>query len=208
MSGTQAAEAPHLRSACETDLREIVRVHQAAFPGFFMTLLGPAFLEAYYRLVLHHPGKVFYVWTSGNRVRGFAAGCLSPSAFYQELRRHRLRFFLRSLPSLMFHPSLVRRLVASYLQSGRSTLHEWSGACELSSIAVDPEVGGQGIGGTLLHGFVAAIQDRATSILLTTDAENNEAVNRFYRHHGFILEETLERSKGRTLNVYRLDLKS
>ena len=45
-------------------------------------------------------------------------------------------------------------------------------------------------------------------IVLTTDAEENDAVNGFYRNLGFTLVGSYERSKGRGMNRYRLSLEA
>jgi ribosomal protein S18 acetylase RimI-like enzyme len=75
---------------------------------------------------------------------------------------------------------------------------------ELTSIGVDPEGGGRGIGSALVEAFVAAARDAgAGGVRLTTDRDDNAEVNAFYRRRGFALHATYEAAAGRFMNEYR-----
>jgi len=68
-----------------------------------------------------------------------------------------------------------------------------------------PAAAGRGVGRCLVEHFVRAARDRgAVTVLLTTDSEGNDAVNRFYRRLGFALAGVLETESGRKLNRYEL----
>jgi GNAT superfamily N-acetyltransferase len=70
---------------------------------------------------------------------------------------------------------------------------------------VAPRAGGRGVGSRLVHAFVeAAGAQGADRILLTTDAHDNEAVNRFYLQLGFTCVRCFEARPGRWLNEYAL----
>lgn len=194
------------REAELSDLPSIVKIHQIAFPGFFMTLLGPRFLEGYYRLVIAYPGKVFWVKEGEAGLEGFVSGFLSPGSFYTNMRVHRWSLIGSILLQICTRPWLLPRLFASYAQAQRSSHDEEVGACELSSIAVPPHLGGRGVGKGLVHAFVGAIRGKAKFIELTTDAGGNDAANGFYRSLGFTLVGSYERSRGRCMNKYRLPL--
>jgi hypothetical protein len=75
-----------VRDATQQDLQEIVAVHQKSFAGYFMTLLGPAFLKRYYRAVLEYPEGLLLVSIERDRISGFVAGLLNPALFYRALR--------------------------------------------------------------------------------------------------------------------------
>jgi ribosomal protein S18 acetylase RimI-like enzyme len=79
---------------------------------------------------------------------------------------------------------------------------------ELFTIGVDPERGGRGIGQTLIRGFLEESARRGgDSVYLTTDAEENERVNAFYRKLGFTLEKTYHHGP-RRMCLYRMPLGS
>jgi len=198
--------APDYRLANSADIPEIVRVHQAAFPGFFMTLLGPRSLRTYYLRVLEYSDHVFWVKAGETGLEGFACGFLNPVEFYRQMKDRRFRFFLPIFHRVLFRPWTIHRLLASYSQVLRSIHEEEPDTCELSSIAVDPRHAGKGVGQGLAKAFIDSVTGRATAIVLTTDALGNDGVNHFYQKLGFSLDGAYERSKGRLLNKYRLDL--
>ncbi len=192
------------RNAVDRDINEIVDIHLESFQGFFMSLLGPKFLELYYRMVLEYPGRIFIVKESEGRIVGFVSGFLNPALFYKQIRHVRLEWLLKILPYILVHPWLIPRLVASYAQTIKTIKTSEIGVCELSSIAVNPRMLRGGVGKGLIEVFLNHVKGRANSVMLTTDALGNDNVNRFYNNLGFQLEETLERSKGRKLNKYKL----
>ena len=50
-----------VRIASADDVADIVRIHREAFPGFFLTSLGPRFLELMYREYMRHPCGIVLV---------------------------------------------------------------------------------------------------------------------------------------------------
>ncbi len=194
------------RQAEKSDIPAIVQIHQSAFPGFFMTLLGPRFLGSYYRLVLNYADRIFWVKEGNDGLDGFVSGFLDPARFYKEMRKQRWRLMGPILLRICSHPWLIPRLFASYAEARRSSQEYEPAICELSSIAVSPTRNGQGIGKGLVKAFIEAVCGKAQFIVLTTDAEGNEAVNGFYRSLGFTLVGSYERSKGRRMNRYRLSV--
>ena len=76
----------------------------------------------------------------------------------------------------------------------------------MSSIAVDPEQRGVGLGQALLARWVQEVQKRGKGgCYLTTDAVRNDAVNRFYARNGWQVESTYVTPEGRQVNRYVLD---
>ena len=79
----------------------------------------------------------------------------------------------------------------------------------LSSLAVSPAAQGQGIGRALVQRWLDEARLRgARGGFLTTDAENNDAVNRFYLSLGWKLEAAYTTREGRKMNRYEYDFDS
>lgn len=200
----------NIRLASLSDLRAIARVHTSAFQGFFLTELGDQFLRAYYRTVLRHKGGILLVAEKDGLVSGFAAGFVDPVAFYRKMARRKWRFVLPVVVGLLRNPRLLRRVLGGSQRVIRPEVPaSWPSelACELSSIAVDPQRSRQGIGGQLLTSFLkCAASSGATCVFLTTDAENNDRVIRFYDKYGFRVNATLNIAGQRSMNQYVIEL--
>jgi ribosomal protein S18 acetylase RimI-like enzyme len=197
------------RAATPADLPAVVRVHQAAFPGFFLTRLGPGFLRAYYRLVLDYPGGVLAVAAEDGVVTGFVAGFLDPPGFYRCLRAGAWRFVLPLLGRVLTRPALAPEILRGLRRSGG---HALPAPCpgtpaELSSVGVDPAREGRGAGQALVGYFIAEMTARGAGwIGLSTDADDNARVNRFYQRLGFHLAETYVQPPDRSMHAYTLSL--
>ena len=187
-------------------LDEIVAVHLEAFPGFFMAQLGPRFLREYYRCVAEYPGGILLVESAGEEYVGFVAGFLDPASFYRALRHRRIRLALAACAGIVARPSRLITLLANYRRAGDAAQgSDGAAVAELSSLAVRPTSTGRGLGSSLVRRFIAEAGSRgANRVVLTTDAEGNDAVNRFYRGLGFTCERTFEARRGRSLNEYSL----
>jgi ribosomal protein S18 acetylase RimI-like enzyme len=196
------------RRARSGDLRSVVRIHRQAFGGFFLTELGPLFLMKYYRLVLERPDGILIVAVEGSDVAGFVAGFASPAGFYGEMKKRKFSFALASIPALLRSPGIMRRLLLDFREVKNSAdpgPEQEPGRGELSSIGVAPQWSGHGVGRGLLTAFMArAGEFGLNAVTLTTDADNNEAVNEFYRKAGFCLLRTFTRGNRRRMNAYRM----
>lgn len=198
-----------IRRAEPPDLSAVAQVHMAAFRGFFLAELGPRFLRAYYRTVLEYQGGHLLVAESDGHVAGFVAGFIDPVQFYRQMSERKWRF----APSIVFSVLRNPRLLGSVLVGTRRVASpqppdHWprETACELSSVAVDPRMGGQGVGGQLVSRFVdTAVNCGAEWVYLTTDAVDNETVNAFYTKCGFLLTKTLAHTEKRPMNVYVIE---
>lgn len=194
------------------DLCSIVHIHQAAFPGFFLTMLGPAFLLSYYELVLSYEHSILLVASDGDDITGFVSGFLYPDQFYHRMSSVKWRFAWPILLGLFAHPLCLPRLMsnAKRVSAPRKELHPklWGIPCELSSIGVHPACKGTGQGKVLLTAFREhAEMLGAGYIYLSTDADQNDGVNRFYQRMGFELTSTFEMHGQRAMNEYCLALK-
>jgi GNAT superfamily N-acetyltransferase len=194
--------------ALET-LERVVSVHQAAFPGFFMTQLGPRFLREYYRCVAEVPTGILLTEIHDGACIGFVAGFMHPAAFYTELRRRRVRLGLAALRGIASRPTRLVTLLANY---GRTTTAvrapQEADTAELSSLGIMPTASGRGVGSRLVRSFIdAAAIAGANRVVLTTDAYGNDDVNRFYQRLGFVCIRTTEARPGRWLNEYAFAIK-
>lgn len=155
-----------VRPAVPGDLPGIVRCHLVAFPGQFLTRLGPTFLEAYYRFYLDAPGGINLVAIDpGDRVLGFVSG--GDPALRGRFIRTRVPRFLGLLVRQGLLDPFVRRRLRVHLGNliralagrlGRASpptagTQDPQGVSVLLSIAVDPAATGQGIGRRLMEAF-------------------------------------------------------
>jgi len=187
-------------------LEEVVHVHTAAFPSFFLSELGPGFLREFYASFLVDPvGLAFVARNLEGEVLGVVAGPLDPRGYFKRLLIRRWwAFCLASVPALLQRPACAPRLLRAVLYRGETP----SGPTRalLSSIAVNPEAQGKGIGKRLVTRWLEAAHKRqASGCFLTTDAEGNDAVNAFYRNLGWKLERTYLTPEARKMNRYIYD---
>jgi glycosyltransferase involved in cell wall biosynthesis/ribosomal protein S18 acetylase RimI-like enzyme len=193
-----------VRKANANDLTGIVTIHQKAFGNFFTTRLGVEFLREYYSLVLTYRLGIMLVSEGGHSaLEGFACGFVDPHEFYQLMWDTRRKFLLPVVSALIHQPSLITK-VLNGVQRIHSSAAEWpERSCELSSIAVAPDVTGNGFGKCLVRAFLAQAQSMdARCVYLTTDADGNDAVNAFYRNVGFQHTRRFLQHEGRWMNEY------
>jgi ribosomal protein S18 acetylase RimI-like enzyme len=77
----------------------------------------------------------------------------------------------------------------------------------LFSIAVDPSLQNRGLGGQMVRAFLEEARRRgAKRVALTTDTQDNDAVNRFYLRLGFRLGSKFLTPEKRQMNEYVIDL--
>lgn len=208
---TQIAQQTPVCKAVKKDIPEVVKVHQRAFPGFLMTLLGPAFLYTYYQTILDCPDSIFLVVRDEkSEIQGFVAGFAHPEGFYRLLSARKKRMMLSASVHLIIRPHLWLRVLENMkLVSQRSSSNDCNSSdVELASIGVRPDCGGRGYGKILVRSFLEESKERsATFVHLTTDAHNNAAVNGFYLSLDFSLTSRSERAGGRLMNHYKYRLK-
>jgi len=192
-----------VRKARISDLPGIVSIHQKAFANFFLTRLGRAFLRRYYELVLDYSQAIFLVSEGRSGLEGFACGFVDPERFYGLMSRNKWSFALPILSALVRRPSLVSQIVRSMQRVEKQASHRVARSCELSSIAVMPEVSGRGVGKALVNAFLKqAWSFGAQHIHLDTEAGDNEPANAFYHKAGFQLSRRFQKYKGRWMNEY------
>lgn len=188
-------------------LQGVVEVHLAGFEGFFLSVLGPAFLRELYYSLLEAEDGICLAAVEGDQVLGFVAGTSRSSGVYSRLLRQRLvRFCLAAIPAVIQQPAILPRLINRLRGSSREQT-AGPGRGTLMSIAVHPGMQGKGIGQALVKEFLQqAAQAGCKEVDLTTDKVGNESANHFYRGLGFELERTFTTPEGRVMNGYLIEL--
>lgn len=191
-------------AASAAKVSEIVDVHIHAFPGFFLTQLGPRFLSTFYTAFLKDASAVALVAKSEDGVViGFAAGVVSPRGFYRRLlfrSGHALAFY--GLLAAFRNRRVLSRIFFAIWYRGPIGLSP-SGAL-LSSIAVLPNFSGRGVGHALVDSWVRFVRLRGvTECFLTTDAVNNDRVIRFYELCGWKKFRLIEPRQDRKMFLMR-----
>ena len=176
------------RDATIKDIEQVARIHISAFPDFFLTQLGSRFLSVMYRAFLLNPASVFVVCqrVDGN-LCGFAVGALQSGP---RDRRLALQFFPKFIwaiiPALLRRPFwIAQRIWARFFETSEAPVVS-DQAVMLRSIGVSPEAQGGGVAVALLSSFERmGLSLGGKEVALTTDVENNERAQGFYRKQGY-----------------------
>jgi ribosomal protein S18 acetylase RimI-like enzyme len=197
-----------LGSLTRADVRQLARVHQEAFPRFFLSNLGQPFLMQFYRGFLADESAVTVVARGADgTVLGAAVGTTEPAVFFRRMMKSRwLGFVPASAFAVLRNPKAAPRLlrVARY---GGDVPATAKGGALLSSICVDPSLQAAGVGRLLLDAWTSEVASRGVQVaFLTTDADDNDLVNRFYQVRGWVLAERYTTREGRSMNRYVLSL--
>ena len=197
-----------IRPATKDDLKQIVRIHQEAFPGFFLTRMGKRFLRLYYQLVLEYQEHIFLIAENPqSQIVGFACGVYHPKNFYQFLKKSKYRFLLPVLIALLRNPFLVREVFSNKNRvetiSDSSITSNSEKVFEFTSMGVSNRALGLGVGKQLTLVLLQLTRENNTDyVILTTDKDNNEHVNRFHTKMGFQLRREVLHSSNRVMNEY------
>lgn len=186
-----------------TDAPQLATLHAAAFPTFFLSSLGERFLSEFYRGFADDPSAVVVVQPGADGCPvGVAVGTVEPDRFFSRLLRRRLWGFLGAAAGAAAkNPRAIGRLVRAVAYRG-DPADAHAGAL-LSSICVDPKLGGRGHGRRLIEAWESrAYALGARSAYLTTDATGNARTNRFYAESGWTLSDSFATPQGRAMNRY------
>jgi ribosomal protein S18 acetylase RimI-like enzyme len=187
------------------DAEAVARAHAAAFPGYFLSRLGPRALAAMYGRLAGDPASAAFVACVGDDVVGFAAAVL-------DRRRFTHAFARRCWPTLAAciaaRPGMVWQIASRLprLARGGRAGGEPIEAATLLSIGVLPEFQGRGIGGRLMSACLQGLREQgARRVLLETDTDN-AAANAFYLRCGFRLHREVRLEGARVMAEYLLEL--
>ena len=197
--------APCVRTMTAADVERTIEVHLSAFPGFFLSFLGPRFLRRFYAEAVAL-GEIALVAVWQGRVVGFVMGSVDPGAFFKSLLRRRvLAFALATIPAVVRRPTVILRLTRALLKPQQA--RKPSGTATLMSLGVAEATQGLGLGKLLVERFLVEASRRgARKVDLTTDKVDNERTNTFYRKLGFAVAREIVTPEQRVLNEYEIDL--
>ncbi|MCX7974147.1 MAG: GNAT family N-acetyltransferase [Candidatus Aminicenantes bacterium] len=183
-------------------IRDITKIHQNSFKGFFLSFLGPRFLYRLYSCIADYGDGILIVAEESDQVVGFVAGVTDQKSFYNYLiRKHKWSFAISAIPAVLKKPSIIPRLIRA-LKKPREA-EDYSSGVLLMSIGVDPKFQGRKIGEILINEFCRELIKRGCKdFCLTTDRDNNEKANNFYKKTGFKLIRTFKTPEGRAMNEY------
>lgn len=193
-----------VRPAVPADIRDIVHVHQSAFPGFLLTDLGPRFLTMLYAAFIDQEvGILLVAESSRGAIVGLLAGTRAPTHFFRALRARRgIAMALASVSGLIRHPIRIGERLLSAVRYGGDQPPALPGYWLLSSLGVAPDHAGSGIGTILVNRFYTmADEECAPGIYLITDFKDNDAVLNFYAKLRFVVHSRNRRRDGRQLLV-------
>jgi GNAT superfamily N-acetyltransferase len=190
------------RLALISDVPSVARIHLDAFEGFFLSELGYGFVCVMYRAFLVNPAGVFVVHESKDgQVTGFAVGALSNGHKDRWLAlRFMPQFLWAALPAIFRRPrTIVTRLAARFFETGAS-FDVPNDVALLRSIGVLTSERGSGAAVGLLGAFEQmALRQGATHVYLTTDQDNNERAQKFYKRHGYSVSECFQQDSQRPM---------
>ena len=170
-----------------SDCDQIAKIHMECFSNFFLTSLGYSFLKTYYRSCTNSKDAISIcaVNKDDNKLLGFAVGCLNSKGFNKRLiLSNLLKYSYRSVILLFTKPIALIRLFNNLEK--KNNKNDRGNYAELLSIGVSPDHEGLGIGKKLLSEFENQIAAKGINIMtLTTDADFNDSVLKFYKKSGY-----------------------
>lgn len=196
-----------IRNLKMCDVSNVVAVHISSFPGFFLSFLGSRFLSLFYSGICTAPEGIAFVYLDDAGVpAGFVAGTTNPGGFYSRLlKRDWLKFALASIVPVLKKPSVIVRVARAVSHPADNPIGD--DVAGLFSIGVLPVLQGTGAGKKLVQAFLDEAKQRGCkSVFLTTDRDNNEAVNAFYAKLGFSIVRQYVTPEGRRMNEYWIKL--
>ncbi len=185
-------------SADYTDIREISRIHQSSFVGYFLHSFGEEFLRIYYANYLSGPEHVLLVAKAENKVIGFVAGTHDKTLLYRTLFNNNFFSIVKLtikkfIASKKFRHQLFKRihivvnaikLKFSIIKYGNEKSSEEADV-KLLSIAVKNEFRGTGVSVALIRRFEKEIfKGESLSCALSVKTDNSRGIG-FYKKMGW-----------------------
>ena len=176
-----------IRKATINDVEVIVKIHELAFPDFFLTTLGKRFLCLYYKCMCNCKDAITLCAEEGGEVIGFATSSYYSHGFNTTLiKKNLFKFGMMGVGLMFTKPKAILRLAKNLDKGAEGNAVEDNGEyAELYSIAVKPGNQGSGIGKKLLIVTEEYVAKHNSKISLTTDYYNNEKTIGFYHSLGY-----------------------
>ncbi len=186
----------------KNDCKAVAELHIKAFAAFFLTSLGSKFLEKFYQAIIEHADGIAIGIYEDTQLVAFSVGTRRKQGFYiRILKNNWYTLFWASLPKLLLNPGKIIRLINSFRTVEESGEINMANAACLLSICVDPFSARNGYGQKALLAFEEKAFLTAKILCLTTDADENEAVNNFYIKNQFKCSNIFYQGK-RKMNLY------
>jgi len=175
-----------IRKATSGDVNDIVKIHQDAFKGFFLTSLGEYFLVYYYGCFIKSDETVAMVAEEDGIIYGFSASTKVCKGFNSRLIKNNLfAFGVLSIKMLFTTPSSLIRLAKNLTKKGEG-IEDNEDYAELYSIGVSNDAQGKGVGKKLLAASETVMKDEGVKrVSLTTDFYDNDQAVGFYHSMGY-----------------------
>lgn len=206
LSSPPPAERPG--PAAPRDIDGIVALHTVCFGERFMGFLGARYLRRFYGFMMRDGEAVVQVARAEDgAVVGFVAGVINRRGFYRRfLWSHRVGVAVDVACVLLARPGRLPRVLGLARRSRGGT--DYSADAFLLALGVHPDWRRYGMARRLLAAFGDALHARGvTAYALTTEADENDVTNHFYRKMGFELVRTFEpRGRAGRVNEYRRTL--
>lgn len=191
-----------IRELRKEDSKMIAKLHVLAFPNFFLTSLGIRFLNTFYEKTLKSKNGLGVGVFKDDKIIAFAVGSNQIRGFYKSLvSSDGLSLLIAALPALVFKPKSVLRIIKNIIGSDKG--FQPNDGAWLLSICTDPHYQGVGISQQCLLGFEKLCLGKSIEkIWLTTDNQENERANLFYKKMNYQLKNTFSNSNKRKMNLY------
>lgn len=166
--------------------KSLASIHAEAFKDFFLTSLGPHFLNTYYKSCIKSDEAIAICAIDENEnIIGISVGCQLSKGFHKRLIKQNLfAFMLQGIIIFFTKPKAIIRLLNNL--GKKADINDTGNYAELLSIAVRPAYNGLGVGKELIKKFEEeAMNKGCLEIALTTDFDNNSKVLEFYKSNGY-----------------------
>ncbi len=197
--------------ANENHLTGIVTCHETAFPGEFLTLLGPRFLRSFYKYYCNHPDAIFLI--AKDNETGLIGGLVAGGAPY--VRGHFMRKYIPLYLPVILYKSLVnskiRKRLIEHTANAVSSLSKKIGIAKTLNHAPDNEYydvlsssllsicthsgyRGKGAAAALMEAFRNESEKRGYRSMRLSVHNDNTAAIKLYKKMGW--EIVMESPKG------------
>lgn len=192
-----------IRNIEKHEIIQVVSIHKLAFPNFFITQLGDAFLKLFYKSLKNHKEGIMFGAYKDDRLIGFCAATIKSKGFYKKLVYSNLiEFGFVGVKLILFSPNSLIRIMRNFSKTN-SEVDDRGEYAELLSIGIDPLLHGEGIGKKLLTELENLLSlNEINELSLTTDFFNNEKALGFYKSVGYEIVYDFETYPNR--KMYRL----
>lgn len=203
-----------VRTLHSTDLIDVARVHQRAFPGSALTHLGLDAVRRYYEWQLTGPHDVLALGAfQDDDLVGFCFGGVFRGALSGFVKKN-LGFLIGRVlthPWLIYHSDFRSRLKLGLVAAGfLKTKHRMSGqlvargnSFGILSIGVSPQVQGSGVGKKLMNACELFARDRQFDRMRLTVHTNNQQAIFFYSALGWEKDDTEQSWHGKMYKVIK-----